>query len=381
MHCASRKRPDPTEPRPGERSLNPTRHASASSRCLTEEQILDFVSARLDQREVALVDAHLRHCPACEALAIEALYVCRDRDVKSQCSNARCVAFEPDTCVGQRFVIRRFIGRGGMGDVYEAFDRQLEQTVALKMARATVCDDPESTARLNLEVKLARRVSHPNICRVYDVGMHHDARPHDARTGFVSMEYIEGESLAQRLELGRLPLETFGHVAREMLIGVSAIHGAGLIHRDIKSHNIMLRKKHRPSSLAIIDFGLAVDIQQRMRQPSSSGDRVVAVEGSPAYMAPEQFDSIISPGSDLFACGVVLFEALTGRLPFRDIGPERRQGARRDPREVPLRAATLATHVPDALDAVLAHCLALDPDQRYGDARQVLRDLEGALAH
>jgi serine/threonine protein kinase len=350
-----------------------------SSRCLTDEQILSFVSARLERQEIALVDEHLRQCPACEALAIEALLQCREGSVSSTVSVAREAAFEPETLVAGRFAIRRFIGHGGMGDVYEAEDRELSQTVALKMARATLCDDPDSMARLALEVRLARSVSHPNVCRVHDVGVHCDTRPADARTSFISMEYIAGESVAERLSRGPLAAETFDLLARELLVGVSAIHDAGVLHRDIKSHNEMLRDVPGQPMVAVIDFGLAVHARSSVPPAPLHGSERIGVEGSPAYMAPEQFDSVISPASDLFACGVVLFEALTGSLPFRRLGPRRVAGARRDPREVPLRAASVAPHVSAALDQFLARCLALEPERRYLDAGHALSDLERAL--
>jgi eukaryotic-like serine/threonine-protein kinase len=353
-----------------------------TKRCLTDEQILGFVNAGLGRHEIALVDEHLRQCPVCEALTIEALLLSRKGSLSSIVSVTRGAAFEPKTRVGSRFEIRRFIGHGGMGDVYEAVDRKLSQTVALKMARATVCDDPDSMARLALEVRLARGISHPNVCRVHDVGVHRDTRPADARTGFISMEYIPGESLAQRLSRGPLAPETFDDLAREMLLGLSAIHESGVLHRDIKSHNVMLRDTPRGPLVSIIDFGLAVQARQSTPPPRSYGDRNArprGLEGSPAYMAPEQFDSVISPASDLFACGVVLFEAITGSLPFRQLGPERAAGARRDPREVPLRAASVASHITDALDAFLARCLDLQPERRYRSAGQALSDLECAL--
>jgi len=351
-----------------------------ATRCLTDEQILGFVGAGLERHEIALVDEHLRQCPACEALTIEALLQCREGSCSSTVSSARSVAaFEPETLVGGRFQIRRYIGHGGMGDVYEAKDRKLSQTVALKMARATVCDDPDSMARLALEVRLARSVSHPNVCRVHDVGVHRDTRPADARTGFISMEYIAGESVAQRLSRGPLAPEAFDVLARELLLGLSAIHECGVLHRDIKSHNVMLRDTPGRPKVSIIDFGLAVRARHSAPPAPHSRARRRGLEGSPAYMAPEQFDSVISPASDLFAYGVVLFEALTGSLPFRQLGPERAADARRDPREVPLRARSLAPHISAALDEFLARCLELEPERRYLDVGHALSELEPAL--
>lgn len=349
--------------------------------CCSEETILAFVEGRLEKWEIDIVDAHMRRCPTCAALAIEALHVREGSYVPSHGAAARCRAFETGDRVAERYVVRDWLGQGGMGDVYEAYDLELDQRVAIKMARAATCDDPLVSRRLALEVKLARRVCHPSVCRVHDVGVHVDTRPRDARLSFISMELIEGESLAQRLARGeRLPRQQVQAVGRELLLGISAIHGAGVIHRDIKSSNVMLRQGVDEGAVAIIDFGLAVDALPMLPKSAVHGSPTgLYVEGSPAYMAPEQFEAAISPASDIFAFGVVLFEALTGKLPFVSLGPGRKVGARRNPREAAIPAGTLIADVPARLEAFLARCLRLDPDARYSDALEALADLDSAM--
>lgn len=180
--------------------------------CLSEDLVLGFVEGRLDKRQISRADRHLSACPSCASLVVEALTLC-EIPVPSAPSGMRCLAFEPGACVAQRYLIRRLLGNGGMGDVYEAHDLELEQSVALKTARASGCDRPDVSRRLAEEVKLARRVCHPNVCRVHDMGLHHDPRPHDAHLSFITMDLIEGESLAQRLRVKPLTLEQLRWVA------------------------------------------------------------------------------------------------------------------------------------------------------------------------
>lgn len=357
----------------------PSRLDECLDECLDEEVVLGFVEGRLAQGDIARVDAHLSRCAHCVTLVIEALRWVGGRRPGPASPSGRCLAFEPGACVGRRFRIGRSLGKGGMGDVYEAFDLELQQVVAIKTARAARCDEDDVTLRLAAEVKLARRIRHPNVCRVYDLGVHYDERPLNARLSFISMELIEGESLAQRLRRGPLTRAEFCRVGRDMLAGAAAMHHAQVIHRDIKSDNLMLRSRSGEPA-AIIDFGLAVDASRAAsREPESSG--VFAIEGSPAYMAPEQFrDASLTPATDVFSSGVVLFQALTGVLPFRSLGPARKAGARRDPAEPALRAAQLSAGVPVCLEAFISRCLEADPERRFADASAASSELEAVLA-
>jgi hypothetical protein len=357
------------------------RNIGGADSCLSDEQVLAFVEGRLGQHDLTRIDNHLSSCPACSALVMEAVHACGlDHDSPASLSS-RYWTFEPGTCLAGRYVIRRCLGQGGMGEVYAAFDAALGQDVALKTARATECDDPGVHRRLSLEVKLARLVCHTNVCRVHDVGIHREAGPNSAEFGFISMELIEGESLAQRLRREPLTLDHFAVIGRELLMGVSAIHRAGVIHRDIKSHNVMLRHP-AGAPIAIIDFGLAIEqcqgIEERSDRCGHAGRH--SFDGSPAYMAPEQFRGArVTAATDVFAVGVVLFQALTCQLPFLAFQPDRRAGARRDPAEVPLRARSLAPHVPARMDAFIARCLELDPERRFSSAPSALEAFEFAL--
>src|SRR5438874_3582162 len=201
--------------------------------------------------------------------------------------------FAPGTLLEGRYRIVGRLGRGGMGEVYRADDLKLGQPVALKFLPEALDRDPARLTQLHTEVRLARQVSHPNVCRVYDVG------EFEGHT-FLSMEYVDGEDLALLLRrVGRFPEDRAMELSRQMCAGLAAAHDRGVVHRDLKPANIMLDGLGR---IRIADFGLA----------GASGESIRA--GTPAYMSPEQLGGgDVTPKSDLYALGLVLFELFTGR--------------------------------------------------------------------
>ncbi|MCP4594666.1 MAG: serine/threonine protein kinase, partial [bacterium] len=213
--------------------------------------------------------------------------------------------FSPGTILAGRYRIVAALGRGGMGEVFRAEDLKLRQEVALKFLPPGLAGDPSLLARFHNEVRVARKVSHRNVCRVHDIieaeGQH-----------FVSMEYIDGENLASLLKrIGRLQADKAIEVSRQICAGLGAVHEQGILHRDLKPANIMIdgRGRARPT-----DFGLAT-----LLTDSTRGE----FAGTPAYMSPEQAvgEEHVGPAGDLYSLGTVLFELLTGRLPFsgRDV--------------------------------------------------------------
>ena len=179
--------------------------------------------------------------------------------------------FSPGTILGERYRIIGLVGRGGMGEVYRADDLKLGQPVALKFLPAKLASEPAWIARFYAEVRHARGVSHPNVCRVYDVGEIEGRH-------FLSMEYVDGEDLASLLRrIGRLPSDKAIEIAREMCAGLGAAHDKGVLHRDLKPGNVMIDGRGRAK---ITDFGLAVGVDD-----DKGG---AEVSGTPAYMAPEQ---------------------------------------------------------------------------------------------
>src|SRR6516164_5966636 len=218
----------------------------------------------------------------------------------SSSSHAEEGRFVPGTLLGGRYRIIALLGRGGMGEVYRATDLTLGQSVALKFLPAEAAQNQRLLERFHGEVRVARQISHPNICRVYDIGEAEGAP-------FISMEYVDGEALASLLtRIGRLPADKAVEAARKLCAGLTAAHDRGVIHRDLKPQNIMINKR---GEIVIMDFGLAAISDQL------SGAEVR--NGTPAYMAPEQLKGAgVTHRSDIYALGLVLYELFTGRKPY-----------------------------------------------------------------
>ncbi|HSD87397.1 MAG TPA: protein kinase [Kofleriaceae bacterium] len=244
--------------------------------------------------------------------------------------------------LGDRYVVRAFLGEGGMGAVYRALDEKLEEEVALKIVRGSL----GSSTQLRDEVRLAQKVTHPNVCRTYDLeevdGYH-----------FVKMEYVAGETLAQRIARdGRLPIDRALAIARDIASGLAAAHARGIVHRDLKPGNVMLEGER----VVLMDFGLA--------QRVAKGDATSA--GTPGYMAPEQIiGHELDARADLYALGCVLFEMLTGHVVFTGKLVEvQEQHLKKRPPDVRNRR----TDVPRWLERVLEHLLAKEPARRSAGA-------------
>ncbi len=201
--------------------------------------------------------------------------------------------FPPGTLLGGRYRIIERLGRGGFGEVYRADDLKLGQAVALKFLPADVDKDPARLTQLHTEVRMARQVSHPNVCRVYDID---EVEGHT----FISMEYVDGEDLASLLRrIGRFPQDRALAISRQVCAGLAAAHDCGIVHRDLKPANVML---DATGKVRLADFGLA----------GLAGESVRA--GTPAYMAPEQLAGReVTTRSDIYALGLVLYEIFTGQ--------------------------------------------------------------------
>jgi hypothetical protein len=265
--------------------------------------------------------------------------------------------FAPGETLAGRYRIVALLGRGGMGEVYRADDLVLGQSVALKFLPALLALDAEWLARFRGEVRAARLVSHPNVCRVHDIG---DIDGHP----FLSMEYIDGEDLASLLRrIGRLPQDKALDVARQLCAGLAAAHEQGVIHRDLKPANVMLDGR---GNVRITDFGLA----------GLSGQLEPRLAGTPAYMAPELFaHGAASVQSDLYALGLVLYEVFSGRpaLQAATIAEMRRLHSE----TTPAKLSSLLTDVDPLVDVVVFQCLAKDPVQRPSSALAVSAALPG----
>ena len=215
--------------------------------------------------------------------------------------------------VSDRFEVIEPIGAGGMGEVYSVRDRKLGGRVALKTLKPKFHSNPEFLARFRREIRMARRVSHPNVCRVHDIG---SFRRGSEEINFLAMELIDGESLAQLIGArGGLPLEEALPLISQMAQGLQALHDEGIVHRDFKPSNVMIRESREAAApgVVITDFGLARPVGIDPETVSSITATGLLL-GTPEYMSPEQLrGEPTGPRSDVYAFGLVICETLTGR--------------------------------------------------------------------
>jgi eukaryotic-like serine/threonine-protein kinase len=317
--------------------------------------------------------------------------------------------------LGGRYRILRFIARGAVGEVYAAYDEELGTSVALKVLRAERCEDGLTLTRFRREVLLTRALAHPGVCRVFDLGVH------DADDGrrllFLTMELLAGDTLAQRLQRsGRLDAAAGLALAEKLASALAAAHAVGIIHRDLKPANIILVADERAPGgerVVITDFGLARRIplgtrtgtvtvrggretdagsaggggegEGRAESCLGSGDggdvratATGALVGSPAYMSPEQVAGHdLGPAADIYSLGVVLFEAMTGRLPFEGESLLAMVASRLE-RDAPA-ARSVRPDLDPRWDAALARCLIRDPAGRFARVEDVPRAVAAAI--
>lgn len=363
--------PDEVPPPPASGSVS-------TSACPSDEDLLAFALGRLDDARLAMVHAHLDECETCQRLlseAVHSLAIAVTAPLPESDDEGWVRTFQPGTLVARRYLIQHFIARGGMGEVYEAFDREMQQPVALKTVTSTAGDNPRAVRRLKAEVQHARRVSHPNVCRIHDLGTHL-VQPSGAQVHFLTMEFVEGETLGTRVRLaGALPLDEVRKVARELVLGLGAAHEAGILHRDFKSDNVILKSDAEGQSTAVIlDFGLARALDNDPDQPASSSNPTLV--GTFGYIAPEQLEGKAhTPASDIYAFGVVLFEMLTGQLPFESGSSPAVNALDRLQKRAPA-PSSINPSVPSAFDAVVARCLRRLPEDRFQSAQEVLAALD-----
>ena len=265
----------------------------------------------------------------------------------------------PGAVLGGRYRIISLLGKGGMGEVYRADDLTLGQQVALKFLPRTLASNSHALARLRSEVRLARQVSHPNVCRVYDIG-------ESEGDIFLSMEYVDGEDLASLLRrIGRVPSDKAIEVARKLCAGLAAAHHKGVLHRDLKPGNVMLDSR---GEVLLADFGLA-----------AVADQVEGAEvrsGTPVYMAPEQMaGEEVTVRSDIYSLGLLLYEIFTGKRPFESDTLAGLARARTD--TSPASLTSLVRDLDPAVERIILRCLEPKPSNRPASALAVAAALPG----
>ena len=285
--------------------------------------------------------------------------------------------FAPGELLLERFRIERCIGSGGMGDVYEAMDLELSQTIALKTIRSSFVGNLGILGRFKKEVQLARRIGGTNICRIHEFFVV-PAVPPAMPWAFLTMEYLDGVTLADRIEHGGpIPWREAQSILVDVCCGLTTMHAAGIVHRDLKSRNIMLVEQGARRRAVLMDFGLAREYSAPVATTETALTMPGAVVGTPEYMAPEQFEGKdVSPATDIYAAGVVLYEMVTGKHPFASSSP---LGAAMRRAKLPQPASALQHSVPHRWDHVIRKCLEYDAAQRYQSAEELTQALKSSL--
>ncbi|MDJ0656291.1 MAG: protein kinase [Xanthomonadales bacterium] len=259
----------------------------------------------------------------------------------------------PGDVFADRYEVISILGQGGMGVVYKALDRELEDFVALKTLLPDTASDSQYLEQLKEEIRLARKVTHPNVLRTFDFGSHHGL-------AYVSMEYVRGMTLRFLMKRARLPFSAGLRISRQVCAGLAAAHGEDVVHRDIKPENVILQAN---GNAKLMDFGIA--------SPVNAGDEGLGVfAGTPRYASPEQMEGKgLDATADVFACGVMMYELFSGETPFPGTDLMEIYMAKRHGTGTPL--GEVWTDAPAGVEAVVMRCLAPDLDQRYANGDEL----------
>jgi serine/threonine protein kinase/tetratricopeptide (TPR) repeat protein len=261
--------------------------------------------------------------------------------------------------LSDRYEIIEEIGKGGMGKVYKAYDRDIDENIALKIIRPEIASNAKIIERFQNELKTARKIAHRNVCKMFDVGR-------DGGTRFITMEYVPGEDLKKSIRrIGPLTVRKTISIGKQVCHGLSEAHRLGVYHRDLKPHNIMI---DREGNVRIMDFGIALS-----QDAKSITDSHIMI-GTPQYLSPEQVEGKrVDQRSDIYSLGVILFEMVTGQVPFEgdttlSIAVKHKIEAPRDPRE-------FNAQIPEELSSLILRCMEKNPERRYQTAEELNSEL------
>jgi TolB-like protein/Tfp pilus assembly protein PilF/tRNA A-37 threonylcarbamoyl transferase component Bud32 len=259
-----------------------------------------------------------------------------------------------------RYQVIEELGKGGMGRVYKVFDTDIKEKVALKLLKPEIASDKETIERFSNELKYARKISHRNVCRMYDLGK-------SEGTYFITMEYVQGEDLKSMIRMAAgLSIGAVLSIGKQVCDGLAEAHSLGVVHRDLKPQNIMIDKG---GNAKIMDFGIARSI----REKGITGPSVLI--GTPEYMSPEQAEAKeVDYRSDIYSLGIILYEMATGRVPFE--GDTALSIAMKHKGEAPKNPKQFNPNIPDDLSSVILKCLEKNKADRYQTAAEVRSELE-----
>jgi len=270
------------------------------------------------------------------------------------------VELKTGTIFAGRFEVIEELGKGGMGKVYKVLDKEVNEKIALKLLKPEIATDEKTIERFRNELKFARKIGHPNVCRMYDLNREGD-------THYITMELVSGEDLKSTItRIGQFPIGKAISITKQVCDGLAEAHRLGVVHRDLKPQNIMLDKE---GNARIMDFGIA----RSLKAKGLTGAGVMI--GTPEYMSPEQVEvKDVDQRSDIYSLGVILYEMVTGRLPFEGetsiaIAMKHKSEPPQDPREH-------NSQIPDELSRVILKCLEKDREKRYQSGGEVRSELE-----
>ena len=263
------------------------------------------------------------------------------------------------TVLAGRYEIVEELGRGGMGNVYRVVDKKLNEEIALKILHPVIAADEKTIERFKNELKFARKIVHKNVCQMYDLS-------EEEGTPYITMEYVPGEDLKGMIRMmGQLSLGRALSIAKQVCQGLEEAHNLGIVHRDLKPRNIMIDKR---GNARIMDFGIARSI----RASGITGDGIMV--GTPEYMSPEQVKGEkVDQRSDIYAMGVILFEMVTGKVPFE--GDTSLSIALKHKTELPPNPQEYNALIPEELSQVILKCMEKEKEKRYQSAKELLLEL------
>jgi serine/threonine protein kinase/Flp pilus assembly protein TadD len=258
-----------------------------------------------------------------------------------------------------RYQIIEELGKGGMGKVYKVFDKKIKEKVALKLLKPEIAADEKTIGRFRNELKFARKIGHRNVCRMYDLSEEGGAQ-------YITMEYVSGEDLKSTIRrIGKLPEGKSISIAKQVCEGLAEAHRLGVVHRDLKPQNIMIDED---GNVRIMDFGIARSLESR--GVTEAGMMI----GTPEYMSPEQVEGKeADPRSDIYTVGVILYEMVTGRVPFK--GDTTLSIALKHKTEEPLDPREIDAQIQEEISQLILKCLEKDREKRYQGAKELLSEL------